>query len=135
MAKSKSHPEIPSSFDQLMELATLYMDLSDLMRTSNDLDNLDLISTIILATVTVGDADDQPVTAEDIAFLIGTPLKAVKSKLERLMKNGIIELDGERYRYNPPRELTPDEQRRTDAIKRAFDKLRPSLEKLNRLDS
>ena len=74
-------------------------------------------------------------TAEDIAFCLDTPLRTVKSKLKRLMKTGIIEMDAERYRYNPPRGFTPDEQRRMDAIKRAFDELHPPLEKLNRLDS
>ena len=59
MAKSKSPPEIPASFDQLMELAPLLMDLYDLVQTTNDLDNIDPISTMILATVTVvGDAYD-----------------------------------------------------------------------------
>jgi hypothetical protein len=111
------------------------MDLYNFVRTSNDLDNIDPSSAMILATVTVGDADGHPMTAEDIAFSLGTPLRTVKSKLKRLMKTGIIELDGERYRYNPPREFTPDEQHRMDAIKRAYDKLRPTLEKLNRLDS
>jgi hypothetical protein len=53
MAKSKSPPEIPASFDQLME------DLYDLVQTTNDLDNIDPFSTMILATVTVvGDAYD-----------------------------------------------------------------------------
>jgi predicted transcriptional regulator len=132
MAKSKLPPETPASFDRLMELTPLFMDLYDLLRTSNDLDNIDPISAMILATVT---ADNQPMTAEDMAFFLGTPLRTVKSKLKRLMKTGIIELDGERFRYNPPRELTHDEQRRMDAIKRAFDELRPTLEKLNRLDS
>ena len=136
MAKSKSPPEIPASFDQLMELAPLLMDLYDLVQTTNDLDNIDPISAMILATVTVGDAYDDPMTAEDIAFCLDfTPLRTVKSKLKRLMKTGIIEMDGERYRYNPPRGFTPDEQRRMDAIKRAFDELHPTLEKLNRLDS
>jgi hypothetical protein len=135
MAKSKSPPEIPASFDQLMELAPLLMDLYDLVQTTNDLDNIDPISTMILATVTVGDAYDDPMTAEDIAFCLDTPLRTVKSKLKRLMKTGIIEMDGERYRYNPPRGFTPDEQRRMDAIKRAYDELHPTLEKLNRLDS
>ena len=36
MAKSKSPPEIPASFDQLMELAPLLMDLYDLVQTTNE---------------------------------------------------------------------------------------------------
>jgi hypothetical protein len=91
MAKSKSPPENPASFDQLMELAPLFMDLYDFVRTSNELDNIDATSTMILATVTVGDADGQPMTAQDIAFFLGTPVRTVKSKLKRLMKTGIID--------------------------------------------
>jgi hypothetical protein len=135
MAKSKSPPEIPASLDQLMELAPLLMDLYDLVQTTNGLDNIDPISTMILATVTVGDAYNDPMTAEDSAFCLDTPLRTVKSKLKRLMKTGIIEMDGECYRYNPPRGFTPDEQRRMNAIKRAFDELHPTLVKRNRLDS
>ena len=36
MAKSKSPPEISASFDQLMELAPLLMDLYDLVQTTNE---------------------------------------------------------------------------------------------------
>jgi len=43
----------------------------------------------------------------------------VDSKLKRLIKTGIITLDGERYRYNPQRPLTPDEERQFDDIQRA----------------
>jgi hypothetical protein len=58
-------------------------------------------------------------------------------KIEKLMRThrALGQRDRERYRYNPPREFTADEQRRMDAIKRAFDEVHPTLEKLNRLDS
>jgi hypothetical protein len=49
------------------------------------------------------------------------------------MKTGIIKADGERYRYIQPRQLTREEKRRTAAIKRAFDELRPTLKKLKAL--
>jgi predicted transcriptional regulator len=127
MTKGKSPPETPASFDTVMELAPLFMELFDFVRTSNDLHDIDPISTLILATVTVSDDDNQPMTAEDIALFLGTPLETVKSKLRQLMKTGIIDQEDERYRYNPPRDFTPDEKRRMDAIKRRFEKLRAAL--------
>jgi hypothetical protein len=134
MARSKSPPQIPDKFDLLLKLAPLCMDLYDLLRTSNDLHDMDPVSALILATVTVGDGEGQRTTARDMAFFLGTPVRTVKIKLKRLALTGIIEADGDRYRYNPPREMTPDEKRRMTIIKRAFDKLRPSLETLKRLD-
>ena len=133
MARSKSPPEMPDKFELLMKLAPLCMDLHDLMRTSNDLDDMDPVSSLILATVTVGDGNHQPMTAEEMAFFLGTPLRTVNSKLKKLMKTGIIEADGEHYRYIQPRQLTHEEKRRTAAIKRAFDELRPTLKKLKAL--
>jgi hypothetical protein len=41
----------------------------------------------------------------------------VKSKINRLMKTGIIAKDREHYRYVPPRELTPDEKRRFEGFR------------------
>ena len=118
-----------------MKLTPLCMDLYDLMRTSNDLDEMDPVSSLILATVTVGDGNHQPMTAEEMAFFLGTPLRTVNSKLKKLMKIGIIEADGEHYRYIQPRQLTHEEKRRTAAIKRAFDELRPTLKKLNGMNN
>jgi hypothetical protein len=133
MAKSKSPPQIPDRFDLLMKLAPLCMDLYHLMRTSNDLDDIDPVSATILATVTVGNSDGQPMTADDIAFFHGIPLRTVKSKLKQLVKIGIIEPDGKLYRYIQPRELTADEMRRIKSIQRRFNELTPALSKLYRL--
>jgi hypothetical protein len=66
-------------------------------------------------------------SSTQIRFSVHT---TVDSKLKRLIKTGIITLDGERYRYNPQRPLTPDEERQFDDIQRAFDKLSPVLKKL-----
>jgi predicted transcriptional regulator len=135
MAKSKAPPEMPDKFELLMTLAPLCMELYDLMRTSNDLDDMDPVSSLVLATVTVGDGNHQPMTAEEMAFFLGTPLRTVNSKLKKLMKTGVIEADGDRYRYIQPRKLTHEEKRRTAAIKRAFDELRPTLKKLTALNN
>ena len=135
MARSKSPAQIPDKFDLLMKLAPLCMDLYDLLRTSNDLHDMDPVSALVLATITVGDADGRPMSAHDMAFFLGTPVRTMKIKLKRLALTGIIEADGDRYRYVPPREMTPDEKRRMTDMKRAFNKLRPTLETLKRLDS
>jgi hypothetical protein len=82
MARSKSPPEMPDKLELLMKLTPLCMDLYDLMRTSNDLDDMDPVSSLILATVTVGDGNHQPMTAEEMAFFLGTPLRTVNSKQE-----------------------------------------------------
>jgi hypothetical protein len=48
------------------------------------------------------------------------------------MKAGVIEQDGDRHRYAAQRPFTPDEERRLQELKRAFDKLRCTLpEELN----
>jgi hypothetical protein len=64
MAKSKSPPDPLDRIDLSLELAPLIMAVHDFMRTSNDLDSLDIYSTMILATITVGDGADHPLTAE-----------------------------------------------------------------------
>jgi hypothetical protein len=32
------------------------------------------------------------------------------------------------YRYNPPRDMTPDEKRRMGNIQRTFNKMRPTMD-------
>ena len=133
---AKSLPEIPVSFEQIMELAPLLLELFDLQRSMNDLPHIDPVSALLLAMVNVSEADGNPMLVEEVAFAFGMPVGPVKRKLKRLMKTGVIVMDGERYRYHPPRDMTPDEQRRSENIQREFNRLRPTMEKLQRpLDS
>jgi hypothetical protein len=115
----------------------LFMELFEFSQSTNELGkNIDPISTLILSLVCVSEADGQPMTADDIAFFFDIPRKQAVTKLNRLIKDGSISQDGDRYRYDPKRRLTETELARVEEMQRRFEKLRPLLEKMEpRLDS
>lgn len=55
---------------------------------------------LVLSAVCVADADGEPMTAGDIAFLLELPRKAIEACLRDLVADGSIRRDGERYRTN-----------------------------------
>ena len=51
-----------------MELAPLLMEIFDFQGSSNDLGDTDVLSMLILSAITVSDADDHPMAADELGF-------------------------------------------------------------------
>lgn len=60
------------------------------------------VTMLVLSAVCVADADGQPMTAGDIAFLLEWPQQETDSSLDELLADGSIKLDGDRYRARRP---------------------------------
>ena len=73
MPKSKSPPT--ASFEKTMELAPLLMEIFDFQGSSNDLGDTDVLSMLILSAITVSDADDHPMAADEVAFSLDLPVR------------------------------------------------------------
>lgn len=124
--------KIPLSPELLEEWLALYVEVVKFHLSIHDLEDAGIATMMILSVVYVNDADGHPVTAAEIAFATDLPRRTVNGKLKRLMKAGVIGQDGDRYRYAAQRPFTPDEERRLEELKTAFDKLRCTLpEELN----
>lgn len=57
---------------------------------------------LVLSAVCVADADGQPMTADDIAFLLELPREETNCSLAELVADGSIWLDGDHYRTRQP---------------------------------
>jgi hypothetical protein len=78
------------------------------------------LTMLVLSAVCVSDADGQPMTAGDIAFLLELPREETDCSLDQLVADGSIELVGDRYRTRraPTRRQLAMMQQLSDAIQR-----------------
>jgi hypothetical protein len=119
MPKPSSFFDLPSG--QMAETCRLLLDAAQFSRSTNDIDDADPTTTLVLAGVS-GIAGGHP-TADEIAFAIDAPIETVNMNLKLLVKAGVIAKDGDGYRYTPSRELTPEELRKRRELERTFKKL------------
>ncbi|WP_439398787.1 hypothetical protein ACRQ5Q_15365 [Bradyrhizobium sp. PMVTL-01] len=111
-----------------VEAMSLFIDMFRFTRAINDLPgNVTPFGTIMLSVILLYDVDGRPMTADDVALFFGDSRKQVDRELKRLMKVGVIALDGDRYRYTPKRPLTEAEEREMDNIARRFEALPGSV--------
>ena len=94
------------------------------------------LTTLVLSAVYVAEVDGNPMTANDLAFMLDLPQEDIDMSLFHLVEGGSISLEGDRYRYDLSRRLTASEAARLDDLHTGIERLRPLLDKIEvRLNS
>jgi hypothetical protein len=85
--------------------------------------DIDLLA-LILSAVCLAEADNRPMTADDIAFL-SVDRRYIDLSLDEQVTDGSIFKDGDRYRYQRGRPFTTSEEARLEALRTQVESVRP----------
>ena len=84
---------------------------------------------LILSAVCLAEADNRPMTADDIAFMLSVDRRYIDLSLDELVTDGSIFMDGDCYRYQRGRPFTASEEARLEALKTQVESVRPLVGK------